>query len=419
MIVGVVTESFNQEHRVALVPAALSGLTKSGAEVLIESGAGAAAGYPDALYRERGARIAADRDAVFAEADVLLQVRTAGANPECLADDLGRYRRGQSVIGFCEPLTEAARSKDLAERGVSLFSMEMMPRITRAQSMDALSSQASLAGYKAVILAANELQKIFPMMMTAAGTIAAAKVFVIGAGVAGLQAIATAKRLGAVVSATDVRPAVKEQVESLGGKFVFLEEIMAEGEGGYAKQLTDEQKQKQQELIAQTVAGSDVVITTAAIPGRKAPVLVTRAMVESMPAGSAIVDLAAERGGNCELTRPGETVSVNGVSILGPQNIPATVAFHASQMYSKNVTTFLDHLVDDGAVTVHMDDEITSSTLIAHEGEVVHPKVREALDLPALAKDEPPAEAAGEASADQPSDDSSGQPTNKQEDSDP
>lgn len=388
MIVGLLKETFENENRVALVPQALPGMTKAGMDVLMEAGAGAAAGYPDAAYTEKGATIAADRDEVFAKADVLVQVRTAGANPSRMGDDLGRYRPGQVVIGFAEPLAEAEKAKELGERGVMLFSMEMVPRITRAQSMDALSSQASLAGFKAVILAAHALQKIFPMMMTAAGTITPAKVFVIGAGVAGLQAIATAKRLGAAVSATDVRPAVKEQVESLGGQFVFLEEIMAEGQGGYAKELTDEQKRKQQELIAKTVAESDVVITTAAIPGRRSPVLVTAEMVKNMPPGAVIVDLAAERGGNCELTQGGQTVQAHGVTILGPQNVPALVAYHASQTYSKNITTFLTHLVKDGQVVIDTTDEITADTLITRDGEVVQPRVRQILNLPELA---PPA----------------------------
>lgn len=380
MIVGVVKETFPGEARVALVPVGVQQLTRAELEVLIEPGAGIAAGYDDAAYTEKGATLAADRADVWQRADVVLQVRSLGANPEAGKADLAQTRSGQVVIGICEPLTEHQATQAVAATGATLFSMEMMPRITRAQSMDILSSMATIAGYKAVLLGADALPKLFPMMMTAAGTLAAARVFVVGAGVAGLQAIASARRLGAVVHAYDVRPVVREQVESLGGKFVELEleTDTAEDAGGYAKELGEDFYNKQREMMLSVVAESDVVITTAAIPGKKAPILVTREMVEGMHRGSVVVDLAAERGGNCELTVPGERVDHNGVTILGPLNIPADVPYHASQMYSKNITTFLLHLVNDGELVVDLDDEITKGTLITRDGVVVHKRVLEA-----------------------------------------
>ena len=379
MIVGVVKESFPGEARVGLVPAGVQQLTRAELEVLVEPGAGTDAGYDDASYTDKGATLAADRADVWRRADVVLQVRALGANPEEGRADLERMRPGQAVIATCEPLTEHEATKAVAATGATLFSMEMMPRITRAQSMDILSSMATIAGYKAVVLAADALPKLFPMMMTAAGTLAAARVFVVGAGVAGLQAIASARRLGAVVHAYDVRPVVREQVESLGGKFVELEleTDTAEDAGGYAKELGEDFYTKQREMMLTVVAESDVVITTAAIPGKKAPILVTREMVEGMHRGSVVVDLAAERGGNCELTVPGERIDHNGVTILGPLNIPSDVPYHASQMYSKNVTTFLLHLVKDGELVVDLDDEITKGTLITRDGAVVHERVLE------------------------------------------
>jgi len=380
MIVGVVKETFPGEARVALVPAGVQQLTRADLEVVIESGAGTDAGYDDASYVEKGASLAVDRADVWNRADVVLQVRSLGANPDEGKADLERTRSGQVVIGVCEPLTEHDSNRAIAATGATLFSMEMMPRITRAQSMDILSSMATIAGYKAVLLGADALPKLFPMMMTAAGTLAAARVFVVGAGVAGLQAIASARRLGAVVHAYDVRPVVREQVESLGGKFVELEleTDTAEDAGGYAKELGEDFYTKQREMMLSVVAESDVVITTAAIPGKKAPILVTREMVEGMHRGSVVVDLAAERGGNCELTKPGERVDHNGVTILGPLNIPSDVPYHASQMYSKNITTFLLHLVKEGELIVDLDDEITRSTLITRDGSVVHERVLEA-----------------------------------------
>ncbi len=366
-----------------MIPAQLASLTKAGLSAVVESGAGAAAGFADAEFEEKGARIAALRGDVFALAETLLQVRTLGANPEAGRGDLDLLRSGQTVIGFCEPLSPGEAMKDLAARGVSVFSMELMPRISRAQSMDALSAMATIQGYKAVLLGADHLPRMFPMLMTAAGTVAPARVLIVGAGVAGLQAIATANRLGAVVRAYDVRPEVKEQVESLGAKFVELplESADAQDKGGYAKDLGEDFYRRQQELMGRVVAESDVVITTAAIPGKPAPILITRAMVAGMSPGSVIVDIAAERGGNCESTRPDETVVENGVSILGPVNLPSGIPFHASQMYARNVATFLLHLVKDGGLNIDLEDEITQGTLVARGGEVVHPRVREVLGL--------------------------------------
>jgi len=381
MKIGVVKESFPGERRVALVPGVLSQLMRAGPEVLLEPGAGAAAGFLDEDYTAKGATMAADRAEVFAQADVIVQVRPPGANPEHGQADLDAMRSGQVVIGMCDPLTAHDANQAAATKGVTLFSMEMMPRITRAQSMDVLSSMATIAGYKAVILAADNLPQMFPMMMTAAGTVSPAKVFIVGAGVAGLQAIATAKKLGGVVQAYDVRPAVKEQVESLGGKFVEMELETGEAEdaGGYAKALGEDFYRKQREMMKTVVAANDVVITTAAVPGKKAPILVTTEMVEGMHSGAVIVDLAAERGGNCELTRPGETVIHKGVSILGPLNIPASIPFHASQMYAKNIVTFLVHLIDEGELKFDLEDEITAGTLITKDGKVVNPMVLEAM----------------------------------------
>lgn len=381
MKVGVPKETGRGETRVSLTPAFVPTLTRAGLEVEVQAGAGGPAGYDDAAYVEKGARIVPTRQALFGSSDIILQVRTAATNPDAGGDDLKLYRREQAVIGTCDPLVAHTAIRSIAERGVTLFSLELMPRITRAQSMDILSSMATIAGYKAVLLAADTLPKMFPMMMTAAGTIAPARVFVLGAGVAGLQAIATSRRLGAIVHAYDVRPAVREQVESLGGKFVQLdlETSSAEDAGGYAKALGDDFYRKQREMMFRVVAESDVVITTAAVPGKKAPILVTTAMVEGMSSGAVVVDLAAERGGNCELTRPSETVVHNGVTILGPLNLPAMVPHHASQLYAKNISTFLLHLVRKGALEVNLADEITAGTLVAKDGKVVHPTVLEAV----------------------------------------
>ena len=381
MIVGVPKETFPGEARVALVPAVLALLEKAGCEILLEKGAEAGAGYPDAGYEEKGVRIVPSRDDLFRQADVIVQVRAYGANPEAGREDLGRLRQGQVVVGTFEPLTAADEVREFASTGATLFAMELMPRITRAQSMDVLSAMSTIAGYKAVLLAAAALPRMFPMMMTAAGTLAPARVFIVGAGVAGLQAIATARRLGGVVKAYDVRPAVKEQVESLGAKFVDLPLAAAdsEDENGYAKSQDESFYKSQREMMGRVVAGSHVVITTAAVPGKKAPLLVTAAMVEGMEPGSLVVDLAAERGGNCELTRPGETVVNNGVTILGPTNIAATVPYHSSQMYAKNIATFLALLIKDGKLSLNRDDEIIRDTMVTHGGEVENEKVREML----------------------------------------
>jgi H+-translocating NAD(P) transhydrogenase subunit alpha len=346
--VGIVSESSPGERRVAMVPGAISVLNKSAVEFLMEAGAGARAGFPDSEYVEKGVRIGA-RGEVMGAADVILQVRSPGANPDAGASDLAQFRRGQMVIGFGEPLTAIDAARSLAQAGVTFLAMELMPRITRAQSMDALSSMATIAGYKAVLIAADALPRMFPMLMTAAGTVAPARVLVIGAGVAGLQAIATARRLGAVVSGYDIRTVVKEQIESLGARFVVLDvqPDTAEDKGGYAKAMSEDFYRRQREALAAVLAEQHVVITTAAVPGRKAPVLITGEMMAGMAPGSVIVDIAAERGGNCELTRPGEVVVERGVSIHGPLNLPSTIPYHASQMYAKNIATFLKYLIKD------------------------------------------------------------------------
>ncbi|MEN6557971.1 MAG: Re/Si-specific NAD(P)(+) transhydrogenase subunit alpha [Thermoguttaceae bacterium] len=378
MIVAVPRENFPGERRVAMVPATVPALVKAGLEVLIEVGAGLAAGYSDQQYMDKGAKLAASRDEVFSSADVLLQVRAAGANPVAGQADLARYRKGQVVIAMCDPLGSPKAAAELGAKGVSLFALELLPRITRAQSMDVLSSQATIAGYRAVLLASVALPKLFPMLMTAAGTLTAAKVLIVGAGVAGLQAIATARRLGAAVSAYDVRPAVKEQVQSLGAKFVemSLDASASETKGGYAQEMGEEFYRKQRELMTRVVSDSDVVITTAAVPGKKSPVLVTAEMVAAMAPGSVIVDLAAERGGNCELTKPDQTTVEHGVTILGPTNLSSEAPYHASQMYAKNIATFLLNLVKEKQVHVNLDDEIIRDTLIARDGQVVHARIQ-------------------------------------------
>jgi NAD(P) transhydrogenase subunit alpha len=353
----------------------------------MQAGAGEAAGFPDSEYIEKGVQIAASRAEVFAGAQVLLQVRSLGANPETGGADLTLLRPGQVVIGLGEPLTAGDAARALARQKVSYLAMELMPRITRAQSMDALSSMATIAGYKAVLIAADNLNRMFPMLMTAAGTLAPARVLVIGAGVAGLQAIATARRLGAVVSGYDIRTAVKEQIESLGARFVILDvqAEAAEDKGGYAKAMGEDFYRRQREAMAGVLAENNVVITTAAVPGKKAPVLVTREMMQRMAPGSIIVDIAAERGGNCEVTSPGEVVELNGVRVLGPVNLPSTIPYHASQMYAKNIGTFVKYLLNkEGSIVLNRDDEIVRETLVTHEGEVVHPRVRELLGLPEL-----------------------------------
>ena len=386
MIVGVPRESFPGERRVALVPGVIPNLAKAGLEVVIEAGAGVEAGYPDAQYADKGAKVLASRAEVFGTADIVVQVLSYGSNDRTGREDIPLFKRGQVLIGFLRPLGDVHSLQELAAAGVTSFSVELMPRITRAQSMDALSSMGTICGYKAVLIGADKLPRIFPMLTTAAGTITPSRVLVIGAGVAGLQAIATARRLGAVVSAYDLRPAVKEQVQSLGGRFVELplEVADAQDAGGYAKAQDESFYQRQRELLGKVVAESDVVITTAVVPGKKSPILVTKEMVVGMAPGSVIVDLAAERGGNCELTRAEETIAVNGVTIIGTINLASTVPYHASQMYAKNLTNFLIHLVKDGKMQMNLEDEITRGTLATQGGEIVNPRLREFFGLPAL-----------------------------------
>ena len=366
--VGVLKETFPGERRVALTPKVVDMLTKIGAEVWIESGAGVESGHPERRIH-RPQREVASRADVCGNAGVVFTVRAP--RPDGL-------KKGQIVIGFCDPLSEPDIATQYAQAGVTLFSMELVPRITRAQSMDALSSMASIAGYKAVLLSAVTLPRIFPMMTTAAGTISPARVLVLGAGVAGLQAIATARRLGAVVSGYDVRSAVKEQIESLGAKFINIDIGAAgEGQGGYARALTEDEIKRQREQMAAVIKEQDVVITTAAVPGRKAPILVTKEMALGMSPGSVIMDIAAERGGNCELTKPGETVVVNGINIVGPMNLPSTVPGHASQMYSRNIVTLLKNmLTKQGELNIDMNDEITRESIIVRDSEVVNPRVQ-------------------------------------------
>ena len=385
MIIGVSKETFPGERRVALIPSAVAAVIKAGNEVRVEAGAGLASGHSDSDYQKAGAKVVSSRSELFSGCEIIVQVRTFGTNPEAGRADLPLMRNDQIIIGHADPLSNPGGAAEIASRGAQLFALELIPRITRAQSMDVLSSMATIAGYKAVLLSAIYLPKMFPLMMTAAGSLRAAKVFVIGAGVAGLQAIATARKLGAVVEAYDVRAAVKEQIQSLGAKFVEmpLEAGAAEDKGGYAKQLGEEFYRKQRELMMTVVQRSDVVITTAAIPGKKSPVLVTKEMVAAMAPGSVIVDLAAERGGNCELTRADQTVVEHGVTILGPTNLPSTVPNHASQMFSKNVATFLALLVKDGKLNLDLSDEIIRETLVTRGKDVVLPRVREALGLAA------------------------------------
>jgi len=387
VIVGIPKESFPGERRVAMVPAAIPNLTKAGLEVVIEAGAGFQAGYTDADYTAKGAKILSDRAGVFAAADIILQVLCYGSNDKTGRADLPLYRRNQVLIGFLRPFGSREVVEEIAAAGVTAFSVELVPRTTRAQSMDALSSIATLCGYKAVLIAADTVPRIFPMLTTAAGTITPARVLVIGAGVAGLQAIATARRLGAVASAYDLRPAAKEQVHSLGGRFVELpiEAKDAEDARGYAKEQGEAFYNRQRELLGKVVAESDAVITAAVVPGKKPPVLVTREMVERMAPGSVIIDLAAERGGNCELTRAGEKVVHHGVTIIGRINVGSSVPYHASQMYARNISAFLLNMIRDKKLQLDLEDEIVRETLVTQGGEVVNARVREFFGMPALA----------------------------------
>jgi NAD(P) transhydrogenase subunit alpha len=374
--VGTPKETAPDERRVALVPDTATRLGAAALEVSVESGAGSAAYITDEAYQQAGAKIVKGAAALLGEADAVLKVQAPSAA------EVELLKKGAVLISFLQPATQGDIIRALAKRGVTAFSLELVPRISRAQSMDALSSQASAAGYKAVLMAAGRLGKFFPMMMTAAGTIPPARVLVMGAGVAGLQAIATARRLGAVVSAYDVRPAVKEEVQSLGATFIELALETQEGEGGYAKEQSEEFLRKQRELIGEHVAKSDVVITTAAVPGRRAPLLVTGEMVKGMRPGSVIVDLAAETGGNVELTKAGTDVEVGGVTIIGTRNVPSTMPLHASQLYARNVANLLLHLVKDGAIVLDFDDEITKGCCVTHDGEIVNERAKQLVVAP-------------------------------------
>src|SRR5580700_602938 len=394
MIVGVPRETFPGERRVALVPGSIPTLAKGGLEVIVEAGAGAQAGYPDAEYVSKGAKIIPERRDLFAASEIVLQVLSYGSNDSTGQADVPLFHSGQVLIGFLRPLGALGPMQEIAAKGVTSFSVELVPRSTRAQSMDALSSMATIAGYKAVLIAADTLPKLFPMLTTAAGTITPGRVLILGVGVAGLQAIATARRLGAVVSAYDVRPAVKEQVQSLGARFVELpiEAKDAQDARGYATAQDESFYRRQRELLGKVIAENDVVITTAVIPGKKAPTLVTKEMVAGMAPRSVIIDLAAERGGNCELTHPGEKIMVEkDIAIVGWFNLASTVPYHASQMYARNLSTFLALLVKDGKLNLNLKDDILRDTLVTHGGEIVNARLRELFQLPALAaKEETP-----------------------------
>lgn len=373
MRVVVPKESRSGERRVALVPEAVARVRDLGLGVAVESDAGAAAGFSDAAYREAGAEIVADEAALYADGDIVVKVRPPVTSPPSEVD---RLPAGSTLIGLLQPLTAPELVQALAARDISAFAMELIPRITRAQRMDALSSQATVAGYKAVLLAASASVKFFPLLMTAAGTVPPAKVLVLGAGVAGLQALATARRLGAVVQGFDIRPEVKEQVESLGAEWVGIQMDEAVGSGGYAKEVSDEAKQREHEHLHRLVAEADVVITTAQIPGRPAPVLITEDMVDAMRSGAVVMDLAAESGGNCSLTQAGKEVQHHGVTIFGPVELPATLPLHASQMYSRNILALLQHLVQDGQLHIDPEDEIASACLVTHAGQVTNERVK-------------------------------------------
>lgn len=365
--VAVPKETLPGENRVALIPEVVRKLAKLDVEVLLESGAGVSSHYPDDEYD--AARIVTDTDTLYREADVVLAVQPPSA------DTLGKLREGSIYIGLLLPFQRLEHIKDLKDRNITSFAMELVPRISRAQSMDVLSSQAAVAGYKAVLLAANLSGKFFPMLTTAAGTIRPAKVVIIGAGVAGLQAIATARRLGAIVEGYDVRAATKEQVESLGARFIDID-VAAEGTGGYARELTDAEKQQQQAVLAEHIAAADVVITTAALPGRPSPKIIPASMVTGMKPGSVIIDLAAEGGGNCDLTQAGEQLDHNGVTIYGPLDVPSMLAVHASEMYAKNLLNFLTPMIQDGQLAPDWDDEVIADSALTHAGEIRHAPTR-------------------------------------------
>ena len=387
MIIGIPSEIKAGEKRVAMSPANVQSLTDKSVKVLIQAGAGSAAGYPDAEYTGAGAQVTADRAELFASADIILQVQSFGSNNENSESDLALLRKGQLVVGMMDPLASPQAAQAVADKGATAIALELVPRISRAQSMDVLSSMATLAGYKAVLMGASAAPRIFPMLMTAAGTLQPARVLIMGVGVAGLQACATAKRLGALVEAYDVRPAAREQIISVGAKPVELDLDTgeSEGAGGYAKEQGEDFLRRQRELMTEVVAQQDIIITTAAIPGAKSPILVTEDMVKAMKPGAVIVDLAAERGGNCDLTEQGKTVVAHDVTILGPENVPSDLAYHASQMLGKNMQTLLELIIDEeGNLNLDFNDEIVAGTVVAHQGEVPHPHMRKLLNLPEL-----------------------------------
>ena len=387
MIIGLPSEITAGEKRVAMSPANVQSLTDRGVKVVVQAGAGIAAGYPDAEYTAAGAEVIADRSALFASADIILQVQSFGSNNENSEADLALVRKDQLIIGMMDPLASPQAAQAVADKGATAIALELVPRISRAQSMDVLSSMATLAGYKAVLMGASAAPRIFPMLMTAAGTLQPARVLIMGVGVAGLQACATAKRLGAVVEAYDVRPAAREQILSVGAKPVELDLDTgeSEGAGGYAKEQGEDFLRRQRELMTEVVARQDIIITTAAIPGAKSPILVTEDMVKAMKPGAVIVDLAAERGGNCDLTEQGKTVVAHDVTIIGPENVPSELAYHASQMLGKNMQTLLELILDEtGNLNLDFNDEIVAGTVVAHQGEVPHPHMRKLLNLPEL-----------------------------------
>ena len=375
MKVGIPKEIVLDERRVALVPEAVGTVVKAGTEVHVEVGAGEGAFIPDRAFEEAGATLVPDARALLSQAEVVLKVQAPALNTALGAHEVEMMREGAVLITFLQPQSDPDLVKRLAERKITSFSMDYIPRIARAQKMDALSSQSTVAGYKAVLIAASSLGKFFPMLVTAAGTVPPAKVLILGAGVAGLQAIATARRLGAMVQAYDIRPAVKEQIESLGGSFLAFDLVgeQTEDAGGYARELTGESQEREKVLLGRHVPQADIVITTALIPGRRAPILITGEMVQEMKTGSVIVDLAAEMGGNCELTEPGRTVTKHGVIIHGQLNLPSTMPFHASQMYSRNISSLLLHLVRNGTLELDFNDPITNDTCVTHEGRVRNP----------------------------------------------
>lgn len=386
MIIGITRELVGGENRVSLCPDNVQSLVDKGLELWVEQNAGAQAGFSDDDYISVGAKVVSDRDELFAKSDVILQVQSFGSNTENADDDLKRLKAKQLVIGMMDPLAQPQAAQQVADTGATAIALEMVPRISRAQSMDVLSSMATLAGYRSVLLGAEAAPRILPMLMTAAGTLQPARVLIMGVGVAGLQACATAKRLGAVVEAYDVRPAAREQIISVGATPVELDlpTESSEGAGGYAKKQSEEFLRMQREQMTEVVARQDIIITTAAIPGAKSPILVTEDMLKAMKTGSVLVDLAAERGGNCESTQMGKTVVAHGVTIVGPENLASDAAFHASQMYGNNIQTLLELILEEGQINLDFEDEIVAGTVIAHGGEVPHPYMRKLLDLPSL-----------------------------------